>query len=57
MIPENSTLETPGPNAWVSRRPSITPRGVGYFWAERMTASGKPVVYSSSTGTSAVLWT
>ena len=30
------------------------PRPVTYFCEDRITASGKPVVYSSSTGTAAV---
>jgi hypothetical protein len=35
----------------------MTPRGVGNFCDDRMTASGKPVVYSSISGTVAVLCT
>ena len=35
----------------------MIPRGVGNFCDDRMTASGKPVVYSSISGTVAVLWT
>src|SRR5690606_21917742 len=43
--------------AWRSMRPSTTPRGVGNFCDDRMTASGNTVVYSSSSGTVAGLWT
>ena len=35
----------------------MIPRGVGNFCVDRMTASGKPVVYSSISGTVAVLCT
>ena len=56
-MPLKLTSEMPGPQAWVSMWPSITPRGVGNFCEDRMIASGKPVVYSSSSGTSAVLCT
>src|SRR5918995_6583018 len=56
-MPLKATSDTPGPHAWVSILPSITPRGVGNFWEDRITASGNPVVYSSSVGTSAVLCT
>ena len=56
-IPLKLTTEMPGPQAWLSMRPSTTPRGVGNFCEDRMTASGNPVVYSSSSGTVAVLWT
>jgi hypothetical protein len=56
-MPPNDTSEMPGPEARVSMRPSITPRGVGNFWDERMTDSGNPVVYSVISGTVAVLWT
>src|SRR3990170_4113424 len=56
-MPLNDTSEAPGPQAWVSMRPCMTPRGVGNFCDDRMTASGKPVVYSSISGTVAVLCT
>jgi hypothetical protein len=56
-MPEKLTSDSPGPHAWVSILPSITPRGVGNFCDDRMIASGNPVVYSSSSGTVAVLCT
>src|SRR5947207_10837123 len=53
-MPENDTSEIPGPHDVVSMRPSITPRGVGNFWLERIRDIGKPVSYDSSSGTVAV---
>ena len=41
-MPLNSTMETPGPIICESIRPSITPRGVGNFWLERIWEPGKP---------------
>ena len=42
-IPAKRTTATPGPICSESIRPSITPRGVGNFWLDRICVPGKPV--------------
>src|SRR5207248_1834320 len=53
-MPVNETSEMPGPQDWVSIRPSITPRGVGNFCDDRICECGNPVSYDSNVGTVAV---